>query len=207
MCSKTASLVLAGVALQAQSPMPVGVVRGNLVSWSGSVQAGQLTVRNSAGLSSCFFDAGTYFEREFQMISASGLAKGDPLEVIADRKPGLSNCYARTVQVVNAHPPLFVPGVRPPLRKSLSPTESFAPRGDFSFGGRVVRKDVALLTVLTRAGEIHVVLRPDTHYAGDGLSLDQASLPVNAHVFVRAGRDVEGALEAYQVIWGRIVAP
>ena len=187
--------------------MPTGIVRGRLVSLSGTTHTGEVTIRNSNGLSSCRFDSRTYFEREHEMIPPAALATGDPLEIVADRKPGSPACYARTVQVVNSHPQLFVPGVRPPLRTVPSPTEAFAPRGDFMFGGRVVRRDGERLTVMTRAGEIHVVLRPDTRYAGDGLTVDAASLPVNAHVFVRAGRDVDGFLEAYQIMWGAIVAP
>ena len=187
--------------------MPVGIVRGRLASWTGTPRGGELTIRNTDGSSSCLFDTRTYFEREFRPISINGLASGDPLEVVADRRPGSPSCYARTVQVVNAHSRLYVPGVRPPLRPAKSPTEAFAPRGDFMFGGRVVRRDAERLTVQTRAGEIHVLLRPDTRYAGDGLSVDASSLNVNTHIFVRAGRDVDGYLEAYQIMWGNIVAP
>ena len=187
--------------------MPIGLVHGRLVSWSGSTGSGEITVSSSEGVCSCLFDARTYFERDYRMIAVSGLAAGDPLEVLADRKVGSSNCYARTVHVARGRVPMFVPGVRAPLWSGPSPTESFAPRGDFMFGGRVVRRETQRLTVMTRAGEIHVVLRPDTRYAGGGLSLDAASLPVNTHVFVRAGRDVDGLLEAYQIVWGEIVAP
>jgi len=187
--------------------MQPGVVHGKLVSWTGAPRAGEILIGSSEGVSSCAFDSRTYFEREHRMIAVTGLSAGDPLEIVADRRPGSSACYARTVHVSGAAPQLFVPGVRPALRTGPSPTESFAPRGDFMFGGRVVRRESRKMTVMTRAGEIHVVLRPDTHFADRGLSVDAASLPVNAHVFVRAGRDIDGFLEAYQVIWGEIVAP
>jgi len=203
----TAAFLLTGFALQAQTSMPSGVVHGKLVSWAGSARAGEFIISNSEGLRSCLFDARTYFERDHQMVAITGLIAGDPLEIVADRKPGSSNCYARTVQVTGAAPQLFVPGIRPPLRSFSSPTESFAPRGDFMFGGRLVRRESAKLTVKTRAGEIHVALRPDTRYVDGGLSVDAASLPVNTHIFVRAGHNLEGLLEAYQVIWGDIVAP
>jgi hypothetical protein len=202
----TPALFLMSVASNAQTAMMPGVVRGKLVSWSGSIRAGEIQVINSEGVCSCQFDGRTYFEREHQTIAVRGLEPGDPLEVVADRKPGSTACYARTVHVVSGHAQLYVPGVRPPLRMSPSPTEAFAPRGDFAFGGRVVRGDSRNLTVMTRTGEIHLVLRPDTHYLGGGLSLDRWSLVVNTHVFVRAGRDVDGFLEAYRIVWGAMLA-
>jgi hypothetical protein len=198
-------ILLMGVALQAQIPMHPGVVRGQLVAWTGSNRAGEITVKNREGVESCQFDARTYFEREQQMIPVSGLAPGDPLEVVADHKVGSSACYARTVHVANAHARLFTPGVRPPLRSGPSPTESFAPRGDRTFGGRVVKLGLSAVTIQTRRGEVELVLRPDTRYAADGLTLDAASLALNTHVFVRAGRDVNGDIEAYQIFWGRVV--
>lgn len=202
-----AALVLAGATLHAQSPMIAGLVHGKFVSWTGSLRSGEITVVNASGMSSCQFDSRTYFERDHQLIAVRGLSPGDPLEVVADRKPGSPACYARTVQVTEAHARLFTPGVRPPLRTSVSPTESFAPRGDVIFGGRVLRCDAQQIVVLTRTREIHLQVRRDTHFAGDGLSLDAQSLPVNAHVFVRAGHNIDGRLEAYRVVWGDIVAP
>jgi hypothetical protein len=196
-----------GVALHAQSPMPVGLVRGRLVSRTGTNRAGELTVRGNAGLASCQFDSRTYFERDYAMVTANSLRTGDPVEVLADRKAGSANCYARTVQVIEKRAQLYVPGVRGPADKWMDPTESFAPRGDFMFGGRVAVREPGRLTLITRAGTVHVVLRPDTRFAGDGLSVEAGELPLNAHVFVRAGMNADGLLEAYQVIWGEMVAP
>ena len=195
---------LVSLALQAQNPMPVGIARGRLVSWTGTNRSGEITLRADAGLQSCWYDARTYFERASQMIPASALLKGDPLEVLADRKPESGACYARTVQVTGARLTLYVPGVRPPLR---SPTESFAPRGDLAIGGRVVARSARRLTLMTRSGSIDLVLRPDTGYASGGLSMDARSLDVNTHVFVRAGRDIYGLIEAYKIMWGDILAP
>lgn len=199
---RSLALLASAVAIHAQSPMPAGVVRGNLAA----VAPGELIIRSAGALRSCRFDERTYFERGYHRIDARGLAAGDPIEVVADRSPGAPDCYARTVQVVMAHPLLSTPGVRPPLRIGPSPTEAFAPRGDFTFGGLVASRAAGRLTVKTRAGEIHVRLRPDTRYLGNGLSVDSVDLRVNTHVFVRAGRDLDGFLEAYQVIWGRMTA-
>lgn len=191
-------LVLAGsLQLHSQSDMAIGIVRGDLDSWSGNTRAGELTIRNAdKAVYTCSFDVRTYFEREHQMIAIGGLASGDPLEVVADHKPGSSNCYARTVHVVERHAR---------LRTSYSPTESFAPRGNLTFAGMVLRRDPWLLTLRTRSGDLHILLRPDTRYMGNGIRLDRASLLVNAHVFVRGGRNIDGDLEAYQVVWGEIV--
>ncbi len=193
-------LAIAGI-LQAQPPLPLGITRGKLVS----VTPTQLTIRNNAGLAACNYDSRTWFERNFEMTRASKLLPGDPVEILADRKLGA--CYARTVQVTTNNPHLYTPGVRPPLRAFQSPTESFAPRGDFAFGGWVIHRDPSRVTVRTHAGEIQVVLRPDTRFSGDGLSLDASSLDINTHVFIRAGRNVDGDLEAYQIMWGELLGP
>ncbi len=187
--------------------MHPGLIRGRFASWTGSNRAGEIVIRNFQGLSSCLFDARTYFARDQHMIAVSALIPGDPVEVVADHKPGSTACYARTVEVPNMHPSLFTPGVRPPLRRAPSPTESFAPRGDLAFGGRIVKLDLAAVTVKTRQGEIQLILRPDTRYAADGVTLDSDALRINTNVFIRAGHDVNGAIEAYQIFWGHISGP
>ncbi len=191
------------VVLHAQLSMPVGFVQGDVVSWTGSARAGELTIRNPENtIYSCRFDGYTYFEREHQMVSVSGLAAGDSVEVLADRRPGSSSCYARTVQVVEAR---TKPGRR--WRAVASPTEAFAPRGDLTFGGLVLGRDQDTITVKTRMGRERLNLRPDTRYLSDGLNLGAAALSVNLHVFVRAGRYIYGQLEAFQIVWGEIIAP
>jgi len=191
------------VIAHAQLNLPVGFTQGDVVSWTGSPRSGELTIRNvEKAVYSCRFDAYTYFEREHQMIQVNVLAAGDPVEVLADRRPGSATCYARTVQVVE--PPAK------PLRRwraVASPTEDFAPRGDLAFGGLVLHRDADAIVIKTRTGELRVNLRPDTRFLSDGLRLDAAALMVNLHVFVRAGHDIYGQLEAFQVIWGEIIAP
>jgi len=186
--------------------MPIGIVRGDVVAWNGSTRSGELKIRNPENtVYACLYDGRTYFERDHQMIAVAGLAPGDPVEVVADRKPGSVTCYARTVHVVDTHAQRLLPGMRPRLRASYSPTESFAPRGDMAFGGVVARRGLWTLTLKTRNGEETILLRPDTRYMGGGIRLDAAALQVNTHVFVRAGRNVEGDVEAYQVVWGEIL--
>jgi Domain of unknown function (DUF5666) len=197
---KTAACLLACVSALAQglaqAPMPIGVLRGDLVS----VQAGQLEIRSPENaLLSCLFDTKTYFEREHQSIPVLALAAGDPVEVVADRDA--NGCYARTVHVVAIH---TAAAARPKFHSPTSPTETLAPRGDFMFGGIVVRNSASRLTIRTRAGDVYVLLRPDTRLIVDGLRITLDSIVINSHVFIRAGRNAEGDLEAYQIFRGEI---
>jgi hypothetical protein len=82
------------------------------------------------------------------------------------------------------------------------------PRGNLTFAGVVLRIDPDVLTVKTRRdGVRRFVLRRDTFYLGNGMQLDRQSLPNNTCVFIRAGRNLDQDLEAYEIIWGEIVKP
>jgi len=183
--------------------MPSGFVRGAMAGWDGSGTTGQLTVRAADGsLSSCGYDFRSWFERAHEPISVTKLIAGDPLEVLADRKPGQRSCYVRIVHVLDPAPlgrPTRVPAVKP----AAPPI----PRGDRTLSGLVIRHEGQSISIKTRAGERALVLRPDTAYFGDGLRQDAAALAVNTHVFVRAGRDEYGRIVAYQVMWGEILDP
>jgi hypothetical protein len=183
-----------GAVLEAQTSMPVGIVRGTVVARSVT----ELSVRGATGaVSACFYDAHTYFERDHNPISAAGLAAGDPVEVVADRQLGSTACYVRTVQVIDQRRSRFA--------RVESTTESFAPRGDLMFGGIVLRRGPTSVTLKTHDGEKTLVLRPDTRYWCDGVRALENALVVNTRVFVRAGRDFEGHLEIYKAAWGAIV--
>ena len=67
--------------------------------------------------------------------------------------------------------------------------------------GLVVASDGAMFTINTRTGPRTLKLRADTHYS------DATEPLINKHVFVRAGRNQQGTLEAYQVVWGGILTP
>jgi hypothetical protein len=56
-------------------------------------------------------------------------------------------------------------------------------------------------------GDTQVLLRPDTRYLEAGAVVDSGALKPNTRVFVRAGRNLDGEVEAYQVIWGGILDP
>jgi hypothetical protein len=180
--------LLISALLDAQPPMPVGIVHGELASRTGA----EITVRSANGaVAACFYDALTYFE-------PASLLAGDPVEVVADRQPGSSACYARTVQMIDRR-------AQKRLVHVENPTESFPPRGDLLFGGIVLRRGGNTLTLKTRDGEKTLLLRPDTRYWCDGVRTGENTLAINTRVFVHAGRDFEGNVEIYQAAWGALV--
>ncbi len=186
---------------------PVGIVRGDLVAWEGAPTAGEMKIANKGRVYQCGFDAKTYFERDNQRVAPGALAAGDRLEVVADHKPGATACYARTVHVIesNAGTPQ---GFRARARRWPDPTEAWAPRGDMTFSGLVIAMTADALTLRMRTGgEQTLALRPDTRYLGNGVRVDPRALKLHTRVFVRAGRNLDDEIEAYQVIWGKIVEP
>lgn len=191
----------------AQENAPIGILRGDLVAWSGTSRAGALTFRNGDNrILQCSFDDKTWFERENQHIVISGMKAGDHLELVADRQPHSQACYARTVQIVNALLPRRTDSGKPRLRFHNSATELWAPRGDMTFAGIVAGVDGNWLTLRTRdKGQEMLLLRPDTRYLGRGLALERSSLLPQMRVFIRAGRNLDGDIEAYTIVWGDIL--
>jgi len=186
-----------------QGDMPTGFVRGTMAAWEGTPASGQITVRSGSGsLSSCGYDFQSWFERAHERIAVSKLLAGEPLEVLADRKPGSRLCYVRIAHVLD--PPVRV---NPRRAAAVRPSAPLVLRGDRTISGIVLRHESEghAVTVRTRTEERIILLRPDTAYIGNGLQLDSSALPVNTHVFVRAGRNSDGRIEAYQVMWGSIV--
>ena len=207
---KRASLLFAlPCAIAAQENAPIGILRGDLVAWTGSLRAGELTFNNADNrLYQCSYDDKTYFERENQRISVAAAQKGDRLEILSDRRIGSDVCYARTVQIIEPQVVRIVPGVRPRLRQSAGATDLFAPRGNMTFAGVVLRLDPDRLILRTRNGERkRILLRSDTRYLTEGQSADRLALPVNTRVFIRAGKNLDDEIEAYQVMWGDILQP
>src|SRR4029077_286182 len=105
--------------------------------------------------------------------------------------------YIRMLQVVPPAPP---PGRAKPV---AAPRPTFdLPRGDRTASGVIVRRDSRSMTLRTRDGEQTLLLRRDTRYIGDGAQQDAAAMAVNIRVFVRAGQNLDGGIEAFQVMWG-----
>ncbi len=200
-------ILLLGTAYAQQAP--IGIVRGELITWQAVAAGGQLNIRTNDGHTyECSYDGKTYFERDNQRVAAGVLSTGDRLEIVSDHKPGSQNCYARTVHVMDPPTVRIVPGVRPRLEAPVNSTESFAPRGDMTFSGVVIRIDPDALTLKMRTGDEKIILlRQDTRYLGDGQRVDAGGLKRNTRVFIRAGRNLDNDVEAYQVIWGNIIRP
>lgn len=182
---------------------PIGIVRGELLIWQAASGIGRLDVKTTEGhVYQCSFDRKTYFERDNLMVAPAAMSVGDRLEIVSDRKPGSDVCYARTVHVLDAA------SAARPLHREPSPTESFAPRGNLTFAGVVMRLDHETMTLKTRAdGQKLILLRQDTRYIADGQRVDADGLKRNTRVFIRAGRNMDDDIEAYQVVWGEIVQP
>jgi hypothetical protein len=209
MLPKSALCLMLATAAMAQENAPSGLLRGVLLSWSAAADGGAFTfVASENRVYSCSYDRKTYMERDNQRSTFASAQKGDRLEIVTDRRPGSSLCYARTVHVLEVPRAYLVPGVRPRPKESGAAFATLPPRGNLTFTGVVVRVTPETLTLRSRSGERQTIhLRPDTSFLGEGQVSSPGSLHANTTVFVRAGRNLDDQVEAYQVIWGEILQP
>lgn len=200
-------IVIAAAALWAQENAPVGLLKGDFLSWTGTPHSGQFLFQAAGNrIYSCSFDDKTYMEREGRRIDIA--QTGDRLEIVSDRRGDSIVCYARLVHVLDPQSAYLAAGVRPRAKASIRPIEPFGPRGNLTFSGLVMSVKSNVLTLKSRAGEYETIhLRPDTRYSTGGQTAEAANLRNNTLVFVRCGRNVEDEVEAYQVIWGEILRP
>ncbi|MEO8051342.1 MAG: hypothetical protein ABI833_13075 [Acidobacteriota bacterium] len=187
------ALLIVGASLHAQQAMPVGILRGNLVvSQDGSLSV----LRADGAVYDCTYDKLTFFQRNHWPIQSTELTAGEPVEVLSDRNPHTSACYVRMLSIVYA--PAKSPRRRAP--SSAPPPAPWAPHPYLSYSGLVIQSEPSSITLKTRSGTRTLRLRAGTTYS-------EANVPlVNKHVFVRAGRTLDGTLEAYQVMWGEILS-
>lgn len=200
-------LIIAGGLLGQDTPPPV-ITRGKLLEWDGTAAAGELSIRTSTYHVFLFrFDAQTRFERSQRKAEITDARSGDLMEVLSDRPPGKPGSYARVVHLLSGSPP--PPPSRPIRPRSIRrPRDELFQRWNMTLAGVVVRMSKDKLTIRTRSdGEKAIRLRPDTRYMGDGSEVGRSELRVNARVFVRAARNFDGEIEAYEVIWGEVLAP
>ena len=187
--------------LCAPADMPKGLFHGQMVSWEGSPVQGVLLARSAAGIvEGCGYDSLSIVQLSRQRITVAKLEPGDSIEIITDHKPGSRECYIRMLDVVPPAPP---PGRVKPVAATRQTFD--LPHGDRTISGVIIRRDARSLTLRTRDGEQTVLLRKDTRYLGDGTQQDAASALVNTRVFVRAGPNLYGGIEAFQVMWGDIL--
>ncbi len=190
----------------AQAPYNSPILRGVVLECDQHA-VGELAIRAADNEVLRYqFDKQTYVERDQQMIQPSHLLPGEKVEIVSDRSPGVALRYARTIHVVQPTPPPR------PHRSGLPP--AYNPRtedvrtGTLAYAGVVYRVNADRFVIHTReVGDLSILLRNDTRYLANGQLVDLASLKPNMRVFVRAGKDLYNEVEAYQVIWGRILAP
>jgi hypothetical protein len=187
--------------LCAPADMPKGLFRGQMVSWEGSPAKGILLARNASGIvEGCGYDSLSFLELSRQRVTVARLEPGDPLEIITDHKPGSRDCYIRMLQVIPPGPPPSRAKPSAAFRPTLD-----LPHGDRTISGIIIQRDARSITLRTHDGEQTVLLRKDTRYVGDGAQQDASAALVNTRVFVRAGPNLYGGIEAYQVMWGDIL--
>jgi hypothetical protein len=201
-------MILAAVSIMGQENAPPGFLHGGLVNWTGTPRGGQFTFYLSAGqLYVCSYDEKTYIERENRRISMAATEQGDRLEIVSDRRPNSTLCYARTIHILEDPRAHFVPGVKPrPRAESATPVPM--PHTNLTLTGAVYHIAGELLILRSPSGDHQtVLLRPDTRYLCEGQTTDAASLAVNTVVFVRVEKNLRDEVEANQVIWGGILQP
>jgi hypothetical protein len=200
-------------ALWGQDAAPAGIVRGTVVEGSDA-SAGQIAVRDTANrVLRLRYDGRTWMEREGRRIEAREIRAGDEVEIVSDRGSTPAEAYARRIRIL---PAAAAPVARRP-RSAPSPYaarsyrdhfEDIFPRGSMTFSGTVVEVAPGSLLVRTRKdGPRRFRLRDDTRYLANGGQGAAADLQVNTHVFVRAGKNFDGEVEAYSVVWGDILNP
>jgi hypothetical protein len=188
---------------------PLGLVHGTLLECEAHQGSGELSIRTAGDQVFRFiFDDKTYFEREQEHVAPSRLQKGDWVEIVSDKWPGSALRYARTVHVtdpsepVHARRPLFHP------HADLGSLDPLFPRGDLTFSGVVERLNAERLILHGRSGDDQVILlRQDTRYLSGGSQVDATALKPRTRVYIRAGKNLDNQVEAYQVVWGEILEP
>ena len=151
------------------------------------------------------FDKRTYVERNEQMIEPARLLPGEKVEIVSDRAPGFILRYARTIHVVQ--PTVAPRPQRSNLPKPYNPRTENVRTGSLNYSGVIYRVNADKFVLHTReSGDLPILLRKDTRYLQDGQVVGLSDLKPNMRVFVSAGKGLYDEVEAYQVIWGRILS-
>ena len=192
--------------MAAQTPDNSPILRGVVLECDQRA-IGELAIRAADNAVLRYqFDRKTYVERDERMIEAARLAVGEKVEIVSDRAPGFTLRYARTIHVIVSTPP--VKALRTGLPRPYNPRNDTVRSGSLTYSGVIYRVNAEKFVLHTRqAGDLSIRLRNDTRYLQDGQVVDLAQLKPNMRVFVRAGTDLYNEVEAYQVIWGSILAP
>lgn len=179
--------------------VPVGVVSGYI----SDIQAASFLLKTVTQKEfRCTYDHRTWFEQSRVRVPVKSFQPTDLVEIIADRrlvdgKP----CYARTVRLADLNQK-----ETGRMRITYRPvTEFMFPRGEYQWAGTISGLTPEEMILRTRAdGRKTLMLRRDTRYLEDGVVSEWARLKPNTRVSIRAGRNFEGVLEIYQIIWGSV---
>jgi hypothetical protein len=129
------------------------------------------------------------------------------VEIVSDRSATAGEGYCRRIRVLAVEAPVARPRSQVYAARSYRDHfEDIYPRGNMTFSGTVVEVAAESLLVRTRQdGPRRFRLRDDTRYLADGGKGTAQDLRVNTRVFVRAGKNFDGEVEAYSVVWGEIL--
>lgn len=200
--------MLAGLAHGAfADEMPTGLFRGTLLGWEGSAAMGVLSARAAAGgVFDCRYDAKSFLEFEKRRVTVDKLREGDPLEVLAHRRPGDTACYILSLAVVPPPAPARPTRRMDPTPAPPKPTRGVARLRSETFAGVVTRVEDGAVTLRLRDRVETFLLRHDTRFLGDGLRMEWSDVSVNQRLSVEAARNADGEWEAFQLIWTRAPA-
>ena len=184
------------------------IVSGEIIECSQS----SLSVRTAQHQVLLFkLDDKTYVERENARIPSMLLKTGDTVDIVTDRNEPNQIRYAQLVRIAEAPPkePAYrkrLPLNPLPVRTGIS--DHLIPRGRLTYAGLVTKKLDDRLVLRTRSeGEKVIFLRNDTNFRSEGRQVTLADLPLQMQVFVRAGKNWDSEVEAYEVVWGEILTP
>jgi hypothetical protein len=200
-------LLVLALRCTAQTESSGALMRGTLLECDAR-PSGEFSIRGADNQVLRYrFDAKTYVERDERLIDAARLAPGEKIEVLSEREPASPLRYAMTIHVLQPLPPPR-PKTLGRYRAYASAPEPAIPAGNVTYSGVVSRLDSQHVLIHTRdAGDLSILLRKDTRFLEDGQVVDAERLKPTMRVFVRAGKDIYQQVEAYQVIWGSILAP
>jgi hypothetical protein len=210
------SLLAAGLAAGQTVPAPqpaAALIRGVLLERDPLAAEGEFSVRLADNRVFRYrFDRKTYVERENDLIDVARLRPGEKLEVVSDSIPGFVLRYARTIHVLEDPPPAPRLTASPQSHyrayRSSEERERTLPTGNLTYAGVVSRIAPDRLVLHTRdGGEQTLMVGKETRFVQDGALVAADTLKLNMRVFIRAGKDLYDQVQAYQVIWGSILAP
>ena len=195
------AIAVATAPLCAPADMPRGLFHGQMVSWEGSADQGHSAGTQHRGHRRRLRIRLPEHCRAFPPAHHRGEAR-------TRRSPrDHHRSQARLAGLLHPHAACDSAGSSSESREARAATRPTfdLPHGDRTISGVIIRRDARSLTLRTRDGEQTLLLRKDTRYLGDGAQQDAAAALVNTRVFVRAGPNLYGGIEAYQVMWGEIV--